>query len=589
MASQGLLKMSLLAQYDDLCRNTKVLTSGSEEEFKLFVENQLNCVRKWKKVDAENKKLHSKITNLESENGRLETKIKHLKNLLEEADSTRRKVEFEKKCLERTIAAVKDVILSGGVVDDQTKEKLAFLNTSYKTTFPSPAHLQTIEESHSLFSLSDVDQTDDDLENCRRSSNHRSRRSNGKRSSSETRTSLKKKKLSEAEEFLNKINKESDQQSSSEATSTSPDAPIISQQINKLDPAQLRFNAYDQKYDTDSTVGSTPVSRQSSLKRFSKKHQFVSKTVFKATKCKACKQNIAYLKQSLKCQSCGVTYHPECKNVNDMYCFPIINTPTKGTTGKVADYTSTSSPMIPPLIFHCVREIESRGLNEIGLYRVSASERDVKGLIHKFVSGSIIPSVNDVDIHTLCVAVKEFLRTLSEPLITRKSWRDFVEAAKLKDLVEREYALYGLVNGLPQPNRDTLAFLILHWKRIAESTQCKMDIENLSRILGPTVVGYSNPDLERIEMYQETIYQQQVMKGLLTISTESWQSIMSVEMTPDVEGTPENIPPPKGKLLGPVYASVQKRKSLTLRKTPLTPRNSKSKPGRMYFASPLLK
>lgn len=39
-----------------------------------------------------------------------------------------------------------------------------------------------------------------------------------------------------------------------------------------------------------------------------------------------------------------------------------------------------SSPMVPSLIVHCIREIESRGLGEVGIYRVPGSERDVRAL-----------------------------------------------------------------------------------------------------------------------------------------------------------------------------------------------------------------
>lgn len=35
--------------------------------------------------------------------------------------------------------------------------------------------------------------------------------------------------------------------------------------------------------------------------------------------------------------------------------------------GVLADYVSDTSPMIPPLVVHCVSEIEQRGLNEVGL------------------------------------------------------------------------------------------------------------------------------------------------------------------------------------------------------------------------------
>lgn len=33
--------------------------------------------------------------------------------------------------------------------------------------------------------------------------------------------------------------------------------------------------------------------------------------------------------------------------------------------GVLADYVHDSSPMIPPLVVHCISEIEQRGLHEV--------------------------------------------------------------------------------------------------------------------------------------------------------------------------------------------------------------------------------
>lgn len=46
----------------------------------------------------------------------------------------------------------------------------------------------------------------------------------------------------------------------------------------------------------------------------------------------------------------------------------------------IGDYTGTTPPMVPPLIIHCVNEIELRDTSEVGLYRVPGSEKDVKTL-----------------------------------------------------------------------------------------------------------------------------------------------------------------------------------------------------------------
>ena len=51
---------------------------------------------------------------------------------------------------------------------------------------------------------------------------------------------------------------------------------------------------------------------------------------------------------------------------------------------------------------------------------------------------------------------------------------------------------FQAVSELPRPNRDTLAFLILHLQKVADSVVCKMSADNLSMVMGPTIVGYSS-------------------------------------------------------------------------------------------------
>ena len=44
----------------------------------------------------------------------------------------------------------------------------------------------------------------------------------------------------------------------------------------------------------------------------------------------------------------------------------------------LADFVSQTFPMIPPIVVHCVNEIEQRGLTETGLYRISGCDGTVK-------------------------------------------------------------------------------------------------------------------------------------------------------------------------------------------------------------------
>lgn len=86
-------------------------------------------------------------------------------------------------------------------------------------------------------------------------------------------------------------------------------------------------------------------------------------------------------KVALKCRDCRASCHPECKEQVPLPCVPVGNTPTcRGVMGTIADYTPHTAPMVPSIIVHCVNEVDRRGLNEIGIYRVPGADKDVKGL-----------------------------------------------------------------------------------------------------------------------------------------------------------------------------------------------------------------
>ncbi|CAB3260060.1 unnamed protein product [Arctia plantaginis] len=71
------------------------------------------------------------------------------------------------------------------------------------------------------------------------------------------------------------------------------------------------------------------------------------------------------------------------------------------------------------------------GLMEKGIYRISATDKDVKRLKERFLRGCGSPSLGGEDVHVLCGCIKDFLRGLREPLVTSALWADFLEAARL--------------------------------------------------------------------------------------------------------------------------------------------------------------
>ncbi|GFU16189.1 hypothetical protein NPIL_85424 [Nephila pilipes] len=79
MALQDRTKISLAAQYDDLCRYNRVLTMGCEKEFIDFSEIQLNLKRKLKQTEDKIQELKKRNTALEIEKRKHEYQINNSK------------------------------------------------------------------------------------------------------------------------------------------------------------------------------------------------------------------------------------------------------------------------------------------------------------------------------------------------------------------------------------------------------------------------------------------------------------------------------------------------------------------------------
>lgn len=113
------------------------------------------------------------------------------------------------------------------------------------------------------------------------------------------------------------------------------------------------------------------------------------------------------------------------------------------------------------MIVHCISEIERRGLNTTGLYKISGSDKEVTILRDKFRKG--VPNLHDVDIYVICSCLKDFIHAQKNSLISRNNWSNLVNA--LNKNTEVSKSLDQVVTELPSNKRSILAFLILHLKK----------------------------------------------------------------------------------------------------------------------------
>ncbi|KAI4826508.1 hypothetical protein KUCAC02_029955, partial [Chaenocephalus aceratus] len=127
------------------------------------------------------------------------------------------------------------------------------------------------------------------------------------------------------------------------------------------------------------------------------------------------------------------------------------------------------------------KEIEHRAYTRLASYRISGQERHVKELKEKLIRGKTLPPLHKV-------SSKDFLRNLPEPLLTFHLNKVFMEAAEIQDDGNSLAMLFQAIGELPQPNRDTLACLMIHLQKVSQCVDTKMDVNNLARVFGPTLV-----------------------------------------------------------------------------------------------------
>ncbi|XP_008546525.1 rac GTPase-activating protein 1 [Microplitis demolitor] len=636
--------LSIIATHDELVRCTNVLVNGScEEEFLQFAINQEEMRQKWLSAVQECQRLHSALEKSRHESTDLDRKLSHARRLLDEEKRRRRIAEEQRNLLERQIALARDFLFNDGGrnLNDETREKLQFLNN---TTLNNGRHsgntnskeyyndkLNTIAELDStgsiLSDLSCYSKSEDDLDaSMLLNQNFKNREWKEHRPSGEYGGSSRKRRST-----LNKI---ADLNTSDRIIATTTvvlpkDGAVTASSVieaiagdenndphdNVLHSLRKRRKSGDRKSkkgivpdynynnDADDTKPSAPMpdnftsgsDNENVFKpspniggytfntKSMRAHSFIGKSVIKPETCSPCGKRIRFGKMALKCRDCRAVAHSECKDLVPLPCVPAGTTPIqRGITGTIADYTPMIPPMVPSIVVHCINEVELRGMSEQGLYRVNGGANDVKCLKEKFLKNKGVPNLSEIDIATICSTLKDFLRSLREPLITVGLWADFVRATTITDKQDADAALYQAISELPQPNRDTLAFLILHLQRVSSTPECKMPISNLAKVFGPTLVGYSSQEPSATSMLSETKTQAAIVESLLKIPSDYWANFVSPDCINDI-GTPQ-----MGELKHtPSTESLLKRTaSRGFFNTPLASSRTFLKKNRKYFATP---
>ncbi|XP_033224044.1 rho GTPase-activating protein 100F [Belonocnema kinseyi] len=171
---------------------------------------------------------------------------------------------------------------------------------------------------------------------------------------------------------------------------------------------------------------------------------------------------------------------------------------TGGVPGGVSTALAMSAtPNIPIIVWRCVEEVERRGLDIIGLYRLcgSASKKRILREAFERNARSVDLSPDNVpDINVITGVLKDYLRELPEPLFTKCLYQMVIDALVVcePDGPESNAKLmFSILECLTPVNRSTLIYLLDHLALVL--SQCnKMSPASLAVCFAPVLMLHSD-------------------------------------------------------------------------------------------------
>ncbi|CAN9497703.1 unnamed protein product [Ophioblennius macclurei] len=154
---------------------------------------------------------------------------------------------------------------------------------------------------------------------------------------------------------------------------------------------------------------------------------------------------------------------------------------------------------VPRVVDLCCQHLEKNGLQTVGIFRVGSSKKRVRQLREEFDQGWEVQIDEEHSVHDVAALLKEFLRDMPDPLLTRELYTAFINTILL-DYSEQESAIQLLMFLLPPCNSDTLQRLLCLLSTVSahaedslsadgqQITGNKMTSLNLATIFGPNLL-----------------------------------------------------------------------------------------------------
>lgn len=212
----------------------------------------------------------------------------------------------------------------------------------------------------------------------------------------------------------------------------------------------------------------------------------------------------------------------------------------------LADYATAKclrEGEIPKIVRICIEEIDKRGLESEGIYRISGRHAIVQSLQHEIEKDetSFEFTLKD-DMYAVSSLLKLYLRELPEPLF-RFPLQDRVQHSE--NLAEHQNQNFVLLRSkmrrLPQVHQATLKALVEHLARVvSRSDKNKMDARNLAIVFGGMIFGDDEMpkggDLLSVQSTKDSLFEDLIMNAHALFDESSGQYPNSPPLPPTPSG-----------------------------------------------------
>ncbi|XP_017165759.1 active breakpoint cluster region-related protein isoform X3 [Poecilia reticulata] len=178
--------------------------------------------------------------------------------------------------------------------------------------------------------------------------------------------------------------------------------------------------------------------------------------------------------------------------------------------------------LVPHVVRCCVEEVERRGMDEVGIYRISGTATDICSLKAVFNTNlrEAVTRLRTAEVNTVSGVLKLYFRELPEPLVPPDLFQSLAKTLDIQDMNSRLVSMLSLLQSSPDVNRNTFLYLMHHLQRVAKRQDVnKMTLMNLATVFGPSLLRPPAAGLEHngvtVDISKEVVIQVQVVFSFL--------------------------------------------------------------------------